>query len=189
MPSAARAALSAAGLVLVAALTGCVSNTTPGTAGPTRTAGASRTVTVTSTADACTLSTASAPSGTLTFAVSNTGTDVTEFYLLSGDGGRVVAEVENIGPGLSRELVVQVPPGRYLATCKPGMTGDGLRETFTVTDAGATAAPTGAAAAALTSARTTDVADVRAQVAALLPATQESAAAVTAGDDERARGR
>jgi len=187
MPSAARAALPAAGLVLVAALTGCVSNATPGAAGATGTAAAGRTVTVTSTADACTLSTATAPAGTLTFAVSNAGTDVTEFYLLSGDGDRVVAEVENIGPGLSRELVVQVPPGRYLATCKPGMTGDGLRETFTVTGAGATADPTGAAAAALASARTTYVAYVRAQVAALLPATQEFAAAVTAGDDERAR--
>ena len=47
-----------------------------------------------------------APAGTLTFSVTNTGSKVTEFYLSPTDGLRIVGEVENIGPGLTRDLVV-----------------------------------------------------------------------------------
>jgi len=94
-----------------------------------------RTIDVTSSADACDLSADQAPAGTLHFEVTNTGGDVTEFYLL-GDDDRVVGEVENIGPDLTRELVVKATPGTYVAACKPGMTGDGIRSDFTVTDSG-----------------------------------------------------
>jgi iron uptake system component EfeO len=134
MPSAARAALPfGVGLVLLAAVTGCASKASPG--GTPSTGTATGTVTVTSSADACHLSTTTAPSGSLTFAVTNSGSDVTEFYLLGADG-KTVGEAENIGPGLSRDLVVQAQPGSYTAACKPGMVGDGIRQTFTVTDSG-----------------------------------------------------
>ncbi len=93
-------------------------------------------VTVTSTDTECRLSATTAPSGTLAFDVTNAGEQVTEFYLLSQDGLRIVGEVENIGPGLQRRLVVQVTPGSYLTACKPGMAGDGIRAAFTVSDAG-----------------------------------------------------
>ena len=77
------------------------------------------------------------PSGTLTFSVTNTGSKVTEFYLLAEDGLRIVGEVENIGPGLTRDLVVsRAGRARYVTACKPGMTGDGIRADFTVTDSG-----------------------------------------------------
>jgi iron uptake system component EfeO len=95
--------------------------------------GDSRTVSVTSTDDGCELSSAEAPSGTLTFDVTNDGSKVTEFYLLGEDGQRIVGEVENIGPQLSRQLVVSAPEGDYVAACKPGMEGDGIRADFTVT--------------------------------------------------------
>ena len=95
--------------------------------------GDARTVTVTSTDDGCEVSSAEAPSGTLTFEVRNDGSKVTEFYLLGEDGKRIVGEVENIGPGLSRELVVAAPAGSYVTACKPGMKGDGIRADFTVT--------------------------------------------------------
>ena len=39
-------------------------------------------------------------------------------------------------PGLSRDLVVNVPAGNYVPACKPGMTGKGIRSDFTVTDSG-----------------------------------------------------
>jgi iron uptake system component EfeO len=134
MPSAARAALPlGVGLVLLAAVTGCAANASPG--GTASTGAATGTVTVTSSADACHLSATTAPSGSLTFSVTNTGSDVTEFYLLGADG-TTVGEVENIGPGLSRDLVVQAQPGSYTAACKPGMAGDGIRQAFTVTDSG-----------------------------------------------------
>ena len=79
----------------------------------------------------CKLSSAtSAPSGALTFAVTNGGTKVTEFYLYGEDGLRIVGEVENIGPGITRELVMKVEPGNYITACKPGMVGEGIRAPF-----------------------------------------------------------
>jgi len=107
------------------ALAGCVAKTD---------AAASDTLTVTSTADACELSSSSAKSGTLAFEVRNEGSDVTEFYLLAEDGRQIVGEAENIAPGASRTLTVVAQPGKYYTVCKPGMTGDGVgRASFTVT--------------------------------------------------------
>ena len=93
-----------------------------------------RALTVESSDDACTLSADTAPAGTLTFDVTNTGSQVTEFYLLGEDGLRIVAEVENIGPNLTRELTANVPAGTYVTACKPGMKGEGIRADFTVTE-------------------------------------------------------
>lgn len=90
-------------------------------------------IAVTSTADACTLSASEAPSGDIVFKVTNEGSEVTEFYLFGADGQRIVGEVEDIGPGLTRNLAVRVTPGSYIAACKPGMVGDGIRAPFTVT--------------------------------------------------------
>jgi iron uptake system component EfeO len=47
-------------------------------------------------------------------------------------GGRVLGEVENVGPGLSRDLVVELEEGSYTTACKPGMTGDGITSDFAV---------------------------------------------------------
>ena len=91
-------------------------------------------ISVTATDDACEVSTASAPAGPLTFEVTNSGSKVTEFYLYSGDGKRIVGEVENIGPGLQGKLIVTAQEGAYLAACKPGMSGEGIRSEFTVTE-------------------------------------------------------
>jgi iron uptake system component EfeO len=98
--------------------------------------GDSRSVSVTSTDDSCDVSSAEVPSGTVTFDVTNAGSKVTEFYLLGEDGLRIVAEVENVGPQLSRQLVANVPAGTYYTACKPGMNGDGIRADFTVTRSG-----------------------------------------------------
>lgn len=100
----------------------------------------SRSITVVSTDDACEVSSTGAPSGTLTFRVTNRGSQVTEFYLYAENGEQIVGEVENIGPNLSRELTVSVPAGTYQTACKPGMKGQGIRADFTVTDSGATVA-------------------------------------------------
>ena len=97
-------------------------------------AGDARALSVTSSDDACELSAVEAPAGTLTFDVANSGSQVTEFYLLGEDGLRIVAEVENVGPNLNRELTVNAPAGSYITACKPGMTGEGIRDDFTVTE-------------------------------------------------------
>ena len=89
-----------------------------------------------STDDACEVAAAEAPSGNVVFEVTNDGSQVTEFYLLADDGLRIIGEVENIGPGITRNLVVQAAPGSYFTACKPGMVGDGIRAAFTVTDSG-----------------------------------------------------
>ncbi len=91
---------------------------------------------VRSTDDTCELSSVEAPSGSVVFEVTNDGSQATEFYVFAQDGTRVVGEVENIGPGLTRNLVIQAEPGSYFTACKPGMVGDGIRAPFTVTDPG-----------------------------------------------------
>ena len=57
--------------------------------------------------------------------------------MLAADGLRIVGEAKNIGPGISRDLVVLVQPGDYFTVCKPGIVGEGVGKTaFTVTDSG-----------------------------------------------------
>ncbi|WP_206518098.1 iron uptake system protein EfeO [Rhodococcus sp. X156] len=80
----------------------------------------------------CEVSTTSASTGNTTFEVTNTGSKTTEFYLYA-EGDRIMGEVENISPGLSRRLIVEVPQaGSYTTACKPGMVGDGIRGDFLV---------------------------------------------------------
>ena len=86
-------------------------------------------INVDSSADACDARPPTkAPSGNVVFKVKNTGNEVTEFYLYGEDGMRIVGEIENIGPGLSRDLVVRAAPGKYVTACKPGMNGEGIRD-------------------------------------------------------------
>ncbi|GAA1522604.1 iron uptake system protein EfeO [Nocardioides humi] len=122
---------SVAALAVVPALAACTENASDGDGGDAK--GNARALTVTSSADACELSSGEAPAGTLTFNVTNTGSDVTEFYLLGSDGLRIVGEVENIGPNLTKKLTVNAPEGDYFTACKPGMVGEGIRAAFTVT--------------------------------------------------------
>lgn len=89
--------------------------------------------TVAANDSSCEVSAAEATTGTSTFEVTNSGEKITEFYVYT-DGGRVMGEVENIGPGATRKLVVQLPdPGDYTLTCKPGMVGDGFSQALKVT--------------------------------------------------------
>ena len=95
---------------------------------------ASEVISVRSTSDACEVEVAEAPSGILVFEVTNDGAEVTEFYLYAADGVEVISEIENIGPGITRNLMVRAAPGDYITACKPGMVGDGIRSAFTVTE-------------------------------------------------------
>ncbi len=120
--------------VAVLGLTACGQASTGGGAA-SATGGGSGVILVTATDTACTVATTSAPTGTVTFRVTNSGTKVNEFYVY-GPGDRVVAEVENITPGLTRELTMEATePGTLQTACKPGMVGDGIRADFVVTGA------------------------------------------------------
>jgi iron uptake system component EfeO len=100
----------------------------------------SSSVDVTATDDGCELSKTDLTAGTTTFTVTNNGSKVTEFYVYSA-GDNVEGEVENIGPGLQRDLIVDLTAGTFEAACKPGMTGDGIRETIHVTGPDAASSP------------------------------------------------
>lgn len=181
-----RGAGTLAGVALtVATFAACTSNDDG--AGGGDGSGDASTLTVSSTADECAVSAAEAPSGNLVFEVTNDGDEVTEFYLLAEDGLRIVSEVENIGPGLTRDLVVTAKPGAYQTACKPGMVGDGIRAEFTVTDSGADVGPTGELADQVAAAATNYVAYVKDQTEQLLTGTEEFADAYKAGDDDTAR--
>jgi iron uptake system component EfeO len=143
-------------------------------------------IAVRSTEDACEVGTNEVPSGNLVFEVTNDGSEVTEFYLLADDGLRIIGEVENIGPGITRNLVVRAAPGSYITACKPGMVGDGIRAGLTVTDSGE---PVVADDTADLLATGTDQYRlyVRDQVAQLVDKTQQFAELYTAGNDDDAR--
>jgi iron uptake system component EfeO len=159
------------------ALAGCVAKADTG---------ASDALTVTSTADSCDVSAATATSGTLAFDVTNSGEEVSEFYLLADDGLRIIGEVENIAPGASRTLTVVAQPGDYYTVCKPGMVGDGIgRAGFAVT--GDAVEISGADAEQKQQAVDLYAAFVKDQVGQLLPAVETFAAAYESGDDDAAR--
>jgi len=175
------AAVAAACVILFA--TACTPNATAEVA-----AGGPGTLTVTSTAAECRVSAASADSGPLTFTVTNAGDQVTEFYLLAEDGLRIVSEVENIGPGISRDLVVNARPGDYFTVCKPGMVGDGVGRTpFAVSDSGTAVEPSGDEQDQIDAAVANYKAYVKDQVDQLLTGTDDFAAAYIAGNDDEAR--
>jgi plastocyanin len=92
----------------------------------------------------CEVATTSLTAGKHTFAVRNTGGDVTEVYVYgkgsSGKFDKVVGEVENIAPQTSRDFPVTLSGGEYQVACKPGQKGDGIRTTITVAGPTASAA-------------------------------------------------
>lgn len=92
----------------------------PGQAGP---------ISVKATDTVCEVARTENGAGTVTFTVKNEGSKVTEFYVYAA-GDRVMGEVENIAPGLTRELKVELAAGTYETACKPGMIGKGIRGAF-----------------------------------------------------------
>jgi iron uptake system component EfeO len=132
--------------------------------------------------DACDVATSDLDAGVHQFTVTNTGSKVTEFYVYA-DGDRVMGEVENIAPGVARELRVELPAGDYETACKPGMVGDGIRSTLTVTGAAAALS----ADATLAQAGTDYQRYVQSQTGALLEQTTAFVGAVKAGDIDGAK--
>ena len=175
------AAAALAGSILLLTLAGCVPNN------PTSDTAGSTVLSVDSSATDCAVSSAEAPSGTVSFTVANSGDEVTEFYLLADDGLRIVGEVENIGPGIERTLVVVAKPGEYFTVCKPGMIGAGVGKSgFTVTDSGADLSG-GDVAEQVDAANANYKSYVKDQVENLVVGTEEFAEAYIAGDDDTAR--
>lgn len=143
-------------------------------------------ITVSSTSDKCTVSTASVTSGNHTFTITNDGDKVTEFYLLGSDGLRIVSEKENIAPGSSADLTVTLPPGDYFTACKPGLRGANVGQAaFQVT--GDALEVDASDQERFDEAVTSYVNFVKNEVAELVPNVDEFATAYINGDDEKAR--
>jgi iron uptake system component EfeO len=132
---------------------------------------------VAATDDACEVQAGDLEAGTHEFVVTNGGSATTEFYVYA-EGDRVMAEVENIAPGLSRKLLAELPAGTYEAVCKPGMAGEGIRQQLTVTGEAAQLSDD----ESLAQAGADYQRYVRSQTAALLEQTSAFVDAVTAGD-------
>jgi iron uptake system component EfeO len=136
-------------------------------------------ITVNASDTACEVAKNEAAAGKITFAITNKGTKVSEFYLY-GTGDRIMGEVENIGPGLTRRLIVEVPDGgAYTTACKPGMVGDGIRAPFTVTGQATRSVDNNVRLAEATASYQRYVGS---QIDALLPKTQEFVDTVKSGN-------
>jgi uncharacterized cupredoxin-like copper-binding protein len=89
--------------------------------------------------DSCQVDDTSLDAGKHAFKIENVGSDVTEVYVYGKDGddfSKIMGERENIGPGTSQTLEVNLAAGDYEVACKPGMTGDGIRTALSVTGSG-----------------------------------------------------
>jgi iron uptake system component EfeO len=170
-----------AGVLALAGLTAC-SSTSGGGGTSAQASGKAGKITVAATDTDCKVSTAALPAGTSTFSITNGGTKVTEFYVYAA-GDRVMGELENIVPGLTREVIVELPAGAYEAACKPGMIGKGIRNPLKVSGA---AVPLSQNAQLAQAAKDYER-YVKTQTDALLAKTQEFADAVKAGEIEKAK--
>ena len=164
-------------LVAIGAVAACGSKSDDKSA-----SGASGPVAVKASDTACEVAKSQLDAGTHVFTIANKGSKVTEFYVYA-EGDRVMGEVENITPGLSRELRVELPAGTYQTACKPGMVGDGIRNTLTVAGSAAPLSQD----AALAQAATSYSSYVVSQSEALQQKTGEFVAAVKAGDMAKAK--
>lgn len=123
-------------LFLLPALAACGND--EGSDGSQGAAGGS-TVQVTASDKTCDIDQAAFAAGPTTVKVKNTGSQTTEVYVYGADGAafnKVMSEVENIGPGTSREMKVDLVAGGYEIACKPGQKGDGIRTKITVSGEG-----------------------------------------------------
>ena len=108
-------------LVALVTLAACSSSDSGGSA-----------IAVTATDTECQVAATELKAGSHTFEVDNKGRVVTEVYVY-GPGDKVVTEKEDIGPGTRARFKATLTPGRYEVACKPGQSGNGIRQPITVT--------------------------------------------------------
>jgi iron uptake system component EfeO len=163
--------------VLALTLTGCV---------PNAMAGSAAALTVDITDDTCAVSAATVAAGTVTFTITNSGTDVNEFYVLADDKLRIVGEKENVTPGSTVSYVAQLDPGTYYTGCKFQLIGavTGIAELTVTGKASATSADEQALS---DQAVANYVSYIHSQVGELVPQVTAFTDAYAAGDDETAR--
>ncbi|MGO3141674.1 MAG: iron uptake system protein EfeO [Galactobacter sp.] len=178
--------LAPVGVVALAAtlLVGCTDNTK--SSSNDASGAAKGAITVSESETECKVDATEAKSGQVTFKITNTGTKVNEFEVLAADGLRIIGELENIGPNVTRELTVALEEGDYMTACVPGMIGAGTRAPFKVT-AGEEIKVSDDRAELQKKAIADYKAHVKSQVAQLVEGTDEFVAAFESGDTEKAK--
>jgi iron uptake system component EfeO len=88
-------------------------------------------IAVTATDSECTPSATDLPAGVTQFKVTNKGSQSTELYVLREDGS-IVAERENIAPGIVAQVTAELASGEYTLRCRPNDSSDGVTTTVTV---------------------------------------------------------
>ena len=94
---------------------------------------AGRTVFVEATPNDCQLTKKGAPPGDITFTVRNSGDELVEFEVLSGDGETRIGRA-GVGGGLVRDVVVQLEVGDFSTSCLPAGRKKPITSEFVVTD-------------------------------------------------------
>ncbi|HZB30396.1 MAG TPA: iron uptake system protein EfeO, partial [Streptosporangiaceae bacterium] len=173
-------ALAGAAAVLALTLAGCGGDAADeaGASG----SGDTGPIAITATDNSCEVAKKQLAAGTSNFKIANNGTKVTEVYVYA-PGDKIVTERENIGPGTSADLTVQLNAGKYQIACKPGMVGNGIRQDITVSGQANHAAADPRLGKALTDYK----AYVNAQVDDTIAKTKEFVAAVKADDIAKAK--
>ncbi|QSY48522.1 MULTISPECIES: iron uptake system protein EfeO [Streptomyces] len=159
-------------IAAVVSLSGCSQKAT----------GGDGSIKVTASDSKCEVSRAEFPAGHLTLDVDNTGSKVTEVYVLFPDG-RIAAERENIGPGTKASITAEIKAGDYEIACKPGMKGDGIHRKVAATGKNTAAERSPEIDAAVAGYRSY----VLTQAEETLPKAKAFADAVKAGDIETAK--
>jgi len=139
-------------------------------------------VQITAKDDSCEVSVKELPAGTHVVSVKNEGSKVTEAYVYAV-GDRIMGEVENVTPALTRDFKVTLTPGKYEVACKPGMVGKGIRQALTVTGKPVALSENQQLTDGIKSYRRY----VLGQAAELQTQTKEFTAALRAGDIEKAK--
>ena len=162
--------------VLALVLAGCVSNNVA----------PSSKLSVKITDDGCAVSASTSSAGTVSFQLTNSGSDVNEFEILAEDKLRIVGEKENVTPGQTTSLVAQLEPGTYYTGCKFQQVGSTIGQSkFTVTGAAVAVDET---TKQLTSTAVSNyIAYIKSQVQELIPNVATFTAAYESGDDATAR--
>ncbi len=120
--------VAAAAVIVALVLVGCGTAASPTPAGSV----APGTVLVTTKEYSFTPSTLTAPAGSVTFRITNAGNETHEFEIFQGE--TVIDEVEDIVPGISRDLTVTMAAGAYTFVCVlNGHDTLGMKGTLTIT--------------------------------------------------------
>ena len=131
-PAASTAAAASVVVALAIVLSACATGGTDPSAASAASSGVAGAIKVAASEYKFDPSTVATKAGSVTFEVTNTGTQEHEFEIFKGDA--VVDEVEGLLPGLTRDLTVTLDAGEYTYVCKLDAHDTmGMKGTLTVT--------------------------------------------------------